>query len=38
MRSRDVLDGISRLGLDTTPIIYFVERNLEFYKRSVLFL
>ncbi|MEH2369865.1 type II toxin-antitoxin system VapC family toxin [Nostoc sp.] len=30
MRISDALDGVSRLFLDTAPVIYFVERNPQF--------
>jgi len=26
----DALEGVTRLGLDTSPLIYFVERNLKY--------
>jgi hypothetical protein len=30
MRISDALTGVSRLFLDTAPVIYFVERNPQF--------
>ena len=33
MRIDEALAGVSRLFLDTAPVIYFVERNLKFVDR-----
>lgn len=37
MKWEDALQGVRRLGLDTAPVIYFVEGNAEFHARCVPF-
>ena len=37
MKSDDALNGVTRLGLDTAPIVYFVEGNPDFHARCVPF-
>lgn len=37
MNVDDVLRGVSRLGLDTAPIVYFIEGNPEFHALCVPF-
>jgi len=37
MRVEDALRGVAHLGLDTTPVVYFVEGNPEFHARCVPF-
>jgi len=37
MTPEESLRGVQRLGLDTAPIIYFIERNVTFHPRCVPF-
>ena len=37
MRIKNALRGITRLGLDSAPVIYFVEANPEFHARCLPF-
>ena len=37
MKIDDALHGITRLGLDTAPIIYFIKENLDFHPLCVPF-